>query len=118
MITIDDVMKAFKNNINLSKDKLTARKIKKVVSEYYNIPIKILVSNTRVKSITTARHVAMYLIKELLSESFVNIGNEFGGKDHTTVISAYNKIKKNIEKNYEFKKIIEGLKKECTKNSN
>lgn len=118
MITIDDVMKAFKNNINLSKDKLTARKIKKVVSEYYNIPIKILVSNTRVKSITTARHVAMYLIKELLSESFVNIGNEFGGKDHTTVISAYNKIKKNIEKNYEFKKTIEGLKKECTKNSN
>lgn len=118
LITIDDVMKAFKNNVNLTKEKLTAKKIKKVVADYYNIPVKILISNTRVKSITTARHVAMFLIKELLSESFVNIGNEFGGKDHTTVINAYNKVKKNIEKNYELKKTIEGLKKECVKNSN
>ncbi|MDQ7982974.1 MAG: chromosomal replication initiator protein DnaA [Spiroplasma sp.] len=118
LITINDVMKAFKNNINITKEKLTSKKIKKVVGDYYNIPIKILISTTRVKSITTARHVAMYLIKELLNESFVNIGNEFGGKDHTTVISAFNKVKKNIEKSYDFKKIIEGLKKECMKNSN
>lgn len=115
LITINDVMKAFKGNINLSKEKLTAKKIKKIVAEYYNIPIKILNSSTRVKTVTTARHIAMYLIKELLNESFVNIGNEFGGKDHTTVINAYNKVKKNIEKSYEFKKTIEGLKKECTK---
>lgn len=115
LITIDDVMKAFKGNINLSKEKLTTKKIKKVVADYYNIPLKILNSNTRVKAITNARHIAMYLIKELLNESYVNIGNEFGGKDHTTVINAYNKVKKNIEKSYEFKKTIEGLKKECTK---
>ncbi|MBE4704184.1 chromosomal replication initiator protein DnaA [Spiroplasma platyhelix] len=115
LMTIEDVMKAFKTNTNLSKEKLTAKKIKKIVAEYYNIPIKILNSSTRVKAITNARHIAMYLIKELLNESFVNIGNEFGGKDHTTVINAYNKIKKNIEQNYEFKKTIEGLRKECTK---
>lgn len=118
LITIDDVMKAFKSNTHLSKDKLTAKKIKKIVADYYNIPLKILNSSTRVKAITNARHIAMYLIKELLNESFVNIGGEFGGKDHTTVINAYNKIKKNIEKSYEFKKTIEGLKKECTKINN
>ncbi|MGL5268620.1 MAG: chromosomal replication initiator protein DnaA [Spiroplasma sp.] len=116
LITIDDVMKAFKGNANLTKDKLTTKKIKKIVADYYNIPVKILNSTTRVKTITTARHIAMYLSKELLNDSFVNIGNEFGGKDHTTVINAYNKVKKNIEQNYEFKKMIEGLKKECTKN--
>lgn len=115
LMTIEDVMKAFKTNSNLSKEKLTAKKIKKVVAEYYNIPIRILNSSTRVKTITNARHIAMYLTKELLNESFVNIGTEFGGKDHTTVINACNKIKKNIEQSYEFKKIIEGLKKECTK---
>lgn len=115
IITIEDVMKAFKGNVNLSKEKLTAKKIKRIVADYYNIPIRILNSSTRVKAITNARHIAMYLIKEILNESFVNIGAEFGGKDHTTVISAYNKIKKNMEKNYEFKKTIEGLKKECTK---
>lgn len=115
LITINDVMKAFKGNVSLSKDKLTAKKIKKIVADYYNIPLKILNSSTRVKTITNARHIAMYLVKELLNESFVNIGNEFGGKDHTTVINAYNKVKRNIEKNYEFKKTIEGLKKECTK---
>lgn len=118
LMTIDDVLKAFKTNSNLSKEKLTAKKIKRIVGDYYNIPVRILNSTTRVKTITNARHIAMYLIKELLNESFVNIGTEFGGKDHTTVISAYNKIKKNIEQNYEFKKIIEGLKKECTKITN
>lgn len=118
LITINDVMKAFKTSSNLTKEKLTAKKIKKIVGDYYNIPNKILNSSTRVKSITNARHIAMYLIKELLNESFVNIGLEFGGKDHTTVINAYNKIKKNMEKSYEFKKIIEGLKKECIKTNN
>lgn len=115
LITIEDVMKAFRDTVSLSKEKLTAKKIKRIVADYYNIPIKILNSTTRVKTVTNARHIAMYLIKELLNESFVNIGNEFGGKDHTTVISAYNKVKKNIETNYEFKKTIEGLKKECAK---
>lgn len=115
LMSIDDVMKAFKTNTNLAKEKLTPKKIKKIVADYYNIPMRILNSSTRVKSITTARHIAMYLIKDLLNDSFVNIGTEFGGKDHTTVINAYNKVKKNMEQSYEFKKIIEGLKRECTK---
>lgn len=115
LITIDHVMKAFKGNNVVSKEKLTAKKIKKIVSDYFNIPNKLLNSSTRVKTITNARHIAMYLIKELLNESFVNIGQEFGGKDHTTVINAYNKVKKNMEKSYDYKKTIDGLKKECTK---
>lgn len=118
LITIYDVVKAFKGNTNLSKEKLTNKKIKKIVADYYNIPVKILNSTTRVKAITNARHIAMYLIKELLNESYVNIGNEFGGKDHTTVMNAYNKVKRHIEQSYEFKKIIEGLKKECLKINN
>lgn len=115
LITIEDVTKAFKGNANLAKEKLTNKKIKKIVADYYNIPVRILNSTTRVKAITNTRHIAMYLIKELLNESYVNIGNEFGGKDHTTVMNAYNKVKRHIEQSYEFKKIIEGLKKECLK---
>lgn len=115
LIVLDDVMKAFKITSISIKEKLTIKKIKNIVADYYNIPIKLLISTSRVKTITAARHVAMYLIKTLLNESYTKIGNEFGGKDHTTVMSAYNKVKKNIENSYEFKKTIERLSRECLK---
>lgn len=117
LIVLEDVMKAFKTSNTSLKEKLTIKKIKTIVSEYYNIPIKLLISTSRVKTITIARHVAMYLIKTLLNESYTKIGSEFGGKDHTTVMNAYNKIKKNIETNYEFKKNIERLSRECLKHN-
>ncbi|WP_342276479.1 chromosomal replication initiator protein DnaA [Spiroplasma endosymbiont of Nebria brevicollis] len=115
LIVLDDVMKAFKINSNLLKEKLTIKKIQNIVVDYYNIPLKLLISTSRVKTITTARHVTMYLIKTLLNETYTKIGNEFGGKDHTTVMNAYNKVKKNIENNYEFKKTIEKLSHQCLK---
>lgn len=117
LIVLDDVMKAFKITSISIKEKLTIKKIKNIVADYYNIPIKLLISTSRVKTITAARHVTMYLIKTLLNESYTKIGNEFGGKDHTTVMSAYNKVKKNIENNYEFKKTIERLSRECLKHN-
>lgn len=117
LIVLDDVMKAFKITSISIKEKLTIKKIKNIVADYYNIPIKLLISTSRVKTITAARHVTMYLIKTLLNESYTKIGNEFGGKDHTTVMSAYNKVKKNIENSYEFKKTIERLSRECLKHN-
>lgn len=117
LIVLDDVMKAFKITSISIKEKLTIKKIKNIVADYYNIPIKLLISTSRVKTITAARHVTMYLIKTLLNESYTKIGNEFGGKDHTTVMSAYNKVKKNIENSYEFKKTIQRLSRECLKHN-
>ncbi|WP_375317586.1 chromosomal replication initiator protein DnaA [Spiroplasma endosymbiont of Virgichneumon dumeticola] len=117
LIVLDDVMKAFKITSNSLKEKLTIKKIQNIVVDYYNIPLKLLVSTSRVKTVTTARHVTMYLIKTLLNESYTKIGNEFGGKDHTTVMNAYNKVKKNIENNYEFKKMIEKLSHQCLKHN-
>lgn len=117
LIVLNDVMKAFKIANTSLKEKLTIKKIKNIVAEYYNIPIKLLISTSRVKTITIARHVTMYLIKTLLNESYTKIGNEFGGKDHTTVMSAYKKVKKNIETNYEFKKTIEKLSHQCLKHN-
>ena len=117
LILLEDVIKAFKINSTSLKEKLTIKKIKTIVADYYNVPIKLLVSTSRVKNITTARHITMYLIKKLLNESYTKIGNEFGGKDHTTVINAYKKIKSNVETNIDFKNNIEKLSRECLKHN-
>ncbi|ATZ18387.1 chromosomal replication initiator protein DnaA [Williamsoniiplasma somnilux] len=89
---------------------LNVKKIKEAVAEKYGISIKLMEGKARVQNIVNARHVAMYLTKDILDHSLAQIGTEFGGKDHSTVISALKKIQAEIAKNKEFKKIIEILK--------
>src|SRR5690606_5701660 len=79
----------------LPSSKPTTIKIKDIqaaVSKYYQISMIDLKGKKRVKSIVVPRQIAMYLSRELTSSSLPKIGAEFGGKDHTTVIHAYEKI--------------------------
>lgn len=115
IIELEDVKEAFKSsNIIIDKrEKITIKKIKQIVAEYYNIPVKLLISKTRVANITIARHLAMFLARTLIDEPFSRIGIEFGGKDHSTVMNACQKIEILIKNNKEFAKVVHLLIAKC-----
>ena len=79
------------------------------VSKYFNINFPDLCSKSRSRFISRPRQIAMYLSKELTEFSYPDIGKLFGGKDHTTVIHAVNKIKNLYLIDKKIKKDIENL---------
>jgi len=98
-----------KDIIPLENKKISVNQIQKVVSDYYVIKINSLLSKKRTKDIVLARQVAIYLSRELTDMSLPSIGGAFGGKDHTTILHSYNKIKNKIIKDKSFKNIITNL---------
>lgn len=111
-ITMNVALDAFKDHSNStsSTGKLTTEKIKKTVAEYYNLTMPQLVGKSRMSNITMARHISMYLIRDLLNLSFIKIGEEFGGRDHSTVMSACEKVQKLVAKDPAYKEAIIELK--------
>ncbi|MCD8506558.1 MAG: chromosomal replication initiator protein DnaA [Alkalibacterium thalassium] len=79
---------------NDSKQNVSIASIQQKVCKYYQISLADLKGKKRVRQIVLPRQIAMYLSRELTSTSLPKIGKEFGGKDHTTVIHAHEKIKK------------------------
>jgi chromosomal replication initiator protein len=77
--------------------------IQKSVSEYFQIPKADLMGKTRKKEISTARHVAMYFAKTFTNFSLKAIGEHFGGRDHTTVMHAIDKVRNDLERDAKFK---------------
>ena len=98
-----------KDIIPLENKKISVNQIQKVVSDYYTIKVNSLLSKKRTKEIVLARQVAIYLSRELTDMSLPSIGGAFGGKDHTTILHSYNKIKDKIKKDKSFKSIIKNL---------
>ncbi len=86
--------------------------IKKVVSDHYGITIEEMDSKRRTQNIVLPRQVAMYLSRELTDSSLPMIGEEFGDRDHTTVMYAHDKISQKQEDDREFKKTLEQLERE------
>ncbi len=76
--------------------------IKKKVASYFNINIREMTSSKRSKNVAYPRQVAMYASKELTTQSLPEIGSQFGGRDHTTVLHAVRKIKKMREESDDF----------------
>jgi len=72
--------------------------IQDVVSSYYGLKIDDFKSSRRTRNVAFPRQIAMYLCRKLTDTSLPKIGEEFGGRDHTTVIHAYEKISKNLKK--------------------
>jgi len=83
--------------------------IKDVVVDYYNLKKEDMTSKKRTQKIAFPRQIAMYLSRELTDLSLPHIGEEFGGRDHTTVIHAYNKIEEKIEDDNEFNKVVDKI---------
>jgi len=88
---------------------ITVERIQEAVCAHFKISLDLLISNKRSKEITTARHMAMYLSRQLTKHSLPDIGRQFGGKDHTTVLHAYDKIKRLMENDVQVKAEIEQL---------
>lgn len=103
--------KLLKNTILNSIKTTSPKKIIQTVAEFYDLKEKDLLSPCRRKEIIKPRQIAMYFFREELKGSFPFIGRKFNGKDHTTVIHAYNKILKEIQENEKTKEEI-GLIKE------
>jgi chromosomal replication initiator protein len=84
-----DALKSLKGTSNAQ---LSISKIQEEVAKFYHIQVKDLKGKKRVKAIVVPRQIAMYLAREMTESSLPKIGAEFGGKDHTTVIHAHEKI--------------------------
>lgn len=91
-IDIDLVKDALKDLVVFQEKKITIHNIQKVVADYYNIRVSELLSKRRSRQVARPRQLAMALTKELTTMSLPDIGDAFGGRDHTTVIHACRKI--------------------------
>ncbi|MBR0137210.1 MAG: chromosomal replication initiator protein DnaA [Erysipelotrichaceae bacterium] len=113
-ITLPLTMEAFKDQIRIDKkqSEITVNDIIYAVADYYGLTKQQLVSKTRTKNIANARHIAMYMSRKYLDVSFDRIGKEFGGRDHTTVLSAYEKIDDLVKENESYKQIISEIRKQ------
>ncbi len=83
--------------------------IKRVVSKYFNISVKDIEGRKRSRNISHPRQIAMYLTREFTDLSLPNIGKAFGGKDHTTVLHAYEKISEEIKKDNPTKAYVDEI---------
>ncbi len=113
-ITLPLAMEAFKDQIrfdNRQKSEITIDDIIYAVADYYGLTKQQLISKTRTKNIATARHIAMYISRKYLDVSFDRIGKEFGGRDHTTVLSAYDKIDDLVKENESYRQVVSEVRK-------
>lgn len=109
----DLVAEALKDIIASSKPKkVTIQDIQEAVGAYYNIRLEDFSAKKRTKSIAFPRQIAMYLARELTDFSLPKIGEEFGGRDHTTVIHAHEKIRKELEHDNSLKSDLKNIEKD------
>ena len=112
-ITIDVAAEAIRarKNETLQITVIPIEKIQTEVGKFYNVSVNEMKGTRRVQNIVLARQVAMYLAREMTDNSLPRIGREFGGKDHTTVMHAYEKIKGMIEIDDNLRLEIQTIKK-------
>lgn len=108
VIDMKMALEAFKGHVSGSRQKteLQTRDIINAVSNYYGLTRQQICGKSRTKNISTARHITMYLCRKHLDLSYIKIGEELGGRDHTTVLSGYEKIDKLIKSNESYRKAI------------
>jgi len=92
-ITLDFAKEALKDLLNLQARLVTIENIQKTVADYYKVRLSDLLSERRSRSVARPRQVAMALSKELTAHSLPEIGEAFGGRDHTTVMHACKRVK-------------------------
>ena len=113
-ITIDVVKDALKDLLSVQNRQISVENIQKTVADFFNIKVADMYSKKRPANIARPRQIAMYLAKELTKKSLPEIGDLFGGRDHTTVLHAVRKIaadrNKNPECNHEIHVLEQTLK--------
>lgn len=100
--TLDSIIGSRKNRID-------SKKILKTIADFFDVSEESLVGKRRTASVALPRQVGMYIFRELTSLSLKEVGSKFGGRDHTTVLHAYNKISKLIKNNKEFSSKVDKI---------
>ena len=108
-ITVDFVKEALRDLLTLQDKLITIENIQKTVAEYYKIKVADLMSKRRSRSVTRPRQIAMTLCKELTNRSFPEIGDAFGGRDHTTVLHACRMVKELFDSDIDIKEDYSNL---------
>ncbi|MEM0552431.1 MULTISPECIES: chromosomal replication initiator protein DnaA [Aeromonas] len=108
-INIDFVREALRDLLALQEKLVTIDNIQKTVAEYYKIKLADLLSKRRSRSVARPRQLAMALAKELTNHSLPEIGDAFGGRDHTTVLHACRKIEQLKEESHDIKEDYSNL---------
>ena len=114
-ISVDLASEALKDIIsNKQSQNITIEGIQDVVSSYFNLRVEDLKSQRRTRNIAYPRQIAMYLSRKLTDMSLPKIGEEFGGRDHTTVIHAYEKISESLNRDENLQNTIEDITKKLS----
>ena len=108
-INYEIVSEALKDYHAAQKKQLTAQKIKDAVASYFDVDVDEMVGKKRDAVIVTPRHVAMYLCRELTDLSYPRIGDEFGGRDHSTVINGIGKVRQSMRTDPTLKAYVEDI---------
>lgn len=108
-ISIDLVRESLKDLLALQDRLVSVDNIQRVVAEYYKIKVADLLSKRRSRSVARPRQVAMYLAKDLTNHSLPEIGDLFGGRDHTTVLHACRKIKELLDSSADIREDVKNL---------
>jgi chromosomal replication initiator protein len=95
---------------NIKPKSTTSKEIMDAVSKFYDIAINDIIGKSRKKELVYPRQITMFLLRKELNTSYPTIGQELGGRDHTTAMHAYNKIVKEIENNERMKQDIDSIK--------
>jgi chromosomal replication initiator protein len=109
-ITLELAKEALKDLLKETKRLITVDFIQRCVAEEFGVSLHDLKTKRRNKNIVLPRQIAMYLSRELTDLSLPEIGNHFGGKDHTTVLHSYNKIKEDLNSKSGLKDKVEQLR--------
>ena len=109
LIDIDLAIEATSNLLKENEKVITAENVIKSVCNYFNIKIADIKSNKKLKEFVEPRQIAMYLIRTYTELSFPEIGDKFGGKDHSSIIYAVNKVKKNLKNNEGLEKTLNNI---------
>ncbi len=110
-ISLEMAKETLKDILSKKNQEVSVEEIQKAVASFYNIKVADLKSSKRIKAFILPRQIAMYLSRKITSCSYPDIGEKFGGKDHSTIIHAINKIEKAIEEDYRLQTAIENIKK-------
>ncbi len=114
-ITLDIAVDALKDQLkDRSCYKNDVQRIQRAVCDYYKISIEQMKGKNRNNEVNFPRQIAIYLCRELTNESFPKIGSYFGGRNHSTIISADNRIRKELKTNDNLKEVIKDLKRNLT----
>jgi len=107
---LDEAREAFKEKLDTSRENLTIDLIIDKVCSYFNISKTDIIGKKKSKEIVEPRMIAVYLVSELLDMPLISIGKHFGGRDHTTIIHARDKLTQQVKVNPTTKTIIAELK--------